>query len=401
MSVIFSPPLQSHVGQRALGGAALVFVGDLGRHRHVAGHRGDLLRAGAPGHDRRQLRRVEFDLAVEVRAVIGRQRLPIAPRVVPQLALRRLGPILDVRVGLLVRRDEAGLGAGLDRHVADRHAAFHRERADRFAGVFDRVAGAARGADLADDGEDDVLGGDVRRQLAVDRHAHVLRLDLHQRLRRQHVLDLGGADAIGQRAERAVGRGVAVAADQRHAGQRKALFRADDVADALTDIELVVVFEIEQLGVLGQVRDLVGALLSGLGLVRSDGRHVVIDDEQRLVRRVILRPVIAQAFERLRRGHLMDDMPVDVEQAGAVGLLVDQMVGPDLVVERARLHANVLSRTEWMRAAALARPVSGWLGKRGLDGRRSRPKKRPGRRTWIAPARSPGLWNHSTWHRYS
>src|SRR3954453_23150563 len=42
----------------------------------------------------------------------------------------------------------------------------------------------------------------------------------------------------------------------------------------------------------------------------------------------------AQPFERLRRGHLMHEVAVDVEQTGAVGGFVDQMVVPDLVVER-------------------------------------------------------------------
>ena len=181
-----------------------------------------------------------------MRAVVGAQRLPVAHRVVPGLALRRLRTVLQERVGLLVGRDEAGLGAALDRHVADRHAAFHRQRADRLAGIFQRIAGAAGGADLADDGEDDVLGGDAGRQLAVDHRAHVLRLRLDQRLRRQHVLDFRGADAVGERAERAVGRGVAVAAHQRDAGQREALLGADDVDDALPLVELVVVFEIEE-----------------------------------------------------------------------------------------------------------------------------------------------------------
>ena len=86
--------------------------------------------------------------------------------------------------------------------------------------------------------------------------AHVLRLLLDQRLRGEHVLDLGGADAVGERAERAVRRGVAVAAHERGAGQREALLRADDVADALADVELVVIFEPEQLGVLGEIGDL-------------------------------------------------------------------------------------------------------------------------------------------------
>ena len=41
---------------------------------------------------------------------------------------------------------------------------------DRLAGIFDDMAGAAGGADLADDGEDDVLGGDAVGQRAVDAH---------------------------------------------------------------------------------------------------------------------------------------------------------------------------------------------------------------------------------------
>jgi len=43
-----------------------------------------------------------------------------------------------------------------------------------------------------------------------------------------------------------------------------------------------------------------------------------------------------QAFEGLRRSHLMDEMAVDIDQAGAVGGLVHQMVIPDFVVQRGR-----------------------------------------------------------------
>ena len=126
---------------------------------------------GAPGDDRRQLGGVEPDLVSKCAPSSRMQRLPVAQRHVPGRALRRARAALDVVEGLLVRRDQAGAGAAFDRHVADRHAAFHRQRADRFAGIFDDIAGAAGGADLADDGEDDVLGGDAGRQLAVDAHA--------------------------------------------------------------------------------------------------------------------------------------------------------------------------------------------------------------------------------------
>ena len=90
----------------------------------------------------------------------------------------------------------------------------------------------------------------------VDRHAHPLRPRLRQRLGRQNVLDLAGADAEGQRPERAVGRGVAVAAHDRHARQGAALLGSDDVDDSLPGIAHREVDDAELLGVLAQHLDL-------------------------------------------------------------------------------------------------------------------------------------------------
>ncbi len=314
MSVAFSPPLQSHVAERAFGGDALLLVLNFGRYRHAAGDRHYLLGAGSPGQDRRQLGGVEPKLAVEMRAVVGVQRFPIAHGPVPGFALGRFRPALEIGVGLLVGRDEAGFGAAFHRHVADGHAAFHRKRADRFAAIFQRVAGAAGGADLADDGEDNVLRGHAGRQLAVDHRAHVHGFLLDQRLRRQHVLDFGGTDAVSERAEGAVGRCVTVAAHKGRAGQCEALFRTDDVANALTLVEFVVILDAEVLGVLRHDRDLFGRFRIGIGQVAIRGRHVVIDHGERLVRRMHLAPRGAQAFEGLRRGHLMDQMAIDIDR---------------------------------------------------------------------------------------
>ena len=258
-----------------------------------------------------------------------------------------------------------GLGAALHRHVAHRHAAFHRQRADRLAGIFQRVAGGAGGAHLADDRQDDVLGGDARRQLAVDHGAHVLRLGLDQRLGGEHVLDLRGADAVGERAERPVGRRMAVAAHEGRAGQGEALLRADDVDDALPLVELVVIFEPEQLGVFRQVGDLRRAFRIGIGQVAVARRHVVVDHAQRLVRRPHLAAGEPQALERLRARHLVHEVAVDIEEAGSVRLLVDQMVVPDLVVQGAWLghgscHLIVIARfLEGHTVVVIARPRSG------------------------------------------
>ena len=70
-------------------------------------------------------------------------------------------------------------------------------------------------------------------QVALHRDGHRLRPALGEGLGGEHVLDLAGADAEGQGAEGAVGRRVAVAADDRHARLGEALLGTDDVDDAL------------------------------------------------------------------------------------------------------------------------------------------------------------------------
>ena len=99
---------------------------------------------------------------------------------------------------------------------------------------------------------------------------------LGQRLRGQHVLDLAGADAEGQRPERAVRGGVAVAADDRHARQRAALLGADDVDDALPGIAHREVGDAELGRVLPQHLDLAGRDRVGDRLVDVGGRDVVV-----------------------------------------------------------------------------------------------------------------------------
>ncbi len=206
------------------------------------------------------------------------------------------------------------------------------------------MAGAAGGADLADDGEDDVLGGDALGQRAVDADAHVLGFALDQRLRGEHVLDLGGADAVRQRAEGAVRRGVAVAADDGRAGQREALLGADDVDDALPLVELVEVLDAEVARVGGERLDLDAAVVVVDALGAVGGRHVVVDDGERLLRRAHLAARHAQAFERLRARHLVHEMAVDVEEARAVVLALDHVIVEDLVVE---CLGHAVSRLRW------------------------------------------------------
>ena len=77
------------------------------------------------------------------------------------------------------------------------------------------------------------------------RSSSVFGFDLQERLRGEDVLDLAGADAERQGAERAVRRGVAVAADDRHAGLRVAELGTHDVDDALVEVPQSVVLDAE------------------------------------------------------------------------------------------------------------------------------------------------------------
>src|SRR5436189_20881 len=66
------------------------------------------------------------------------------------------------------------------------------------------------------------------------------------------MLDFGRADTKRQRAKRTMGGSVAVAANNGGARQGPALFRADDMHDALADIAHGKIFDPEILGVLLQ-----------------------------------------------------------------------------------------------------------------------------------------------------
>jgi hypothetical protein len=49
-----------------------------------------------------------------------------------------------------------------------------------------------------------------------------------------------------------------------------------------------------------------------------------------------------QAFKSLWAGHFMHQMPINIEQTGAISGFINQMIVPDFVVECARLHKGFL-----------------------------------------------------------
>ncbi len=84
-----------------------------------------------------------------------------------------------------------------------------------------------------------------------------------------------------------------------------------------------IIFDAELGRIGGQRLDLDAAfLVLDAEMAIRRGRHVVVDNGQRLLRRAHRAVGHAQTFERLRARHFVDEMAIDVEKTGAVILLV-------------------------------------------------------------------------------
>ena len=213
-------------------------------------------------------------------------------------------------------------------------------------------------ADFADDREHDVLGCHPKWQLAFYAHQHVLHFFSDKALGGQYVFDLRRANTVGQGAERAMGRGVRVAADHGHARQCGALLRADHVNDALTHVvhfefgDAVLVAVVVQ-GLHLQTGNLIGNRFNPAFALRR-GRYVMVRGRDIGIDAPRLAPCQTQAFERLRRGHFMNDVTVDIDQRRSIVALLDQMRIPELVVERFAGHHTVPHQL-------LSVPITTWL----------------------------------------
>src|SRR5690606_36177583 len=145
----------------------------------------------------------------------------------------------------------------------------------------------------------------------------------------QHVLDLAGADAERDAAERAVGGGVGVAADDGHARLGQAELRADDVDHALAGVAHRVQADAELSAVLAQGLDL--RLGHRVGDRAEHGRDVVVLGGDGELGPSHLAAGEPEPVERLGAGDLVDEVQVDVEQVGlAVGTAHDVLL-PDLL----------------------------------------------------------------------
>ena len=167
-----------------------------------------------------------------------------------------LAAAFQVGFGDLIHREDAVFGTGFDCHVADAKAILHRQALDALTGELKALVQRARDADLADQVQNDILAGDG----ALD-GAGQLDLDGGGHLEPGHALGhtgshIGGAYAGGECADRTVGAGVAVRADDAVTGGHDALFGQQRMLNA----HLADIVEVEDVVFIGEL-----AALFGLG----------------------------------------------------------------------------------------------------------------------------------------
>ena len=154
------------------------------------------------------------------------------------------------------------------------------------------------------------------------------------------MLDLGGADAERQRAERTVGRGMRVAADHGHAGKRGALLRTDNMHDTLTRVVHAELGDAEVTAIRVQGLDLQARHRVGDTPGAVGGRYVVVSGRKIGVHAPGPALGLAQTLEGLRARDFVDQVPVNIEQAGAILVLANDMGIPELVVQRLSSHGR-------------------------------------------------------------
>ena len=231
---------------------------------------------------------------------------------------------VDVIERHLVRCDDAVLAARFDDHVAQGHALLDVEAVDRLAVELHGAVRRAVAADVADGREDEILGHQVVRHLAVEDEPHRGR-HLEPELAGAHdEARVGVADARRELAERAGGASVAVGAEQDLAGPGVPFLGQGDVADALVAGRADVV-EVGQLLLGGEgAEDIDVAVRHRVG-----GEDVVVRDDDHLGAvpdAGVLAEVLFEHADRAWAAYVVRHQDIDVGP--------HVVTGPDLVAPR-------------------------------------------------------------------
>ena len=166
--------LQINVGERGLCTLACDRIVEAFKCWDAAREGAFLTRVRAPGHLRFERSSVEHHFFVKLSVFVCGQCLPIGDSLVPFCVLRCEEASLHVFEGDFIRCDHADFGTHFNRHVAKRHAPFHREGLHGISCEFNGIARSAGSGEFAGNGKNQIFGVDARTQPAVTADPHGL-----------------------------------------------------------------------------------------------------------------------------------------------------------------------------------------------------------------------------------
>ena len=143
--------------------------------------------------------------------------------------------------------------------------------------------------------------------------------------------DLAGANTKGNGSKGTVGGGVAIAADDGHAGLGDSELRSDDVHDAMPFVAQTVHGDFVPLTIGGEGLNLLAGEFLADWQVLLDGRHVVVGCCHCILRTEDGQSAVFQSRKCYRTGNLGDEMSVVLKHKGACFVLNQHMGIPDLV----------------------------------------------------------------------
>src|ERR1700694_2813847 len=149
--------------------------------------------------------------------------------------------------------------------------------------------------------------------------------------------DFRGADSEGERTERPVRAGMAVAADDGHAGLRRPDLRTDDVHDAAPRVAHAEQLDAELGGVLLELTHLLRRRIYFDGYVAEHlvgaGRRRMIHGCEGPVGTTHRQSCGLQYAERLRRSDLVNEVQIDIQHRRRVGRFSNDLVCRPYLVE--------------------------------------------------------------------
>ena len=320
---------EAHIFQGTGRRLALGFVLEVLWRRDRCIDRDDLAGIGSPGDLWLDVLAAEQIDAVVLGAWIGGEIFPEFDGAIEFLGSK--GPASQVVEGRLVRRDHTGAGTGLDRHVADGHAFFHREVSNHLPCVLQHISVSTRGGQLAYQIENQIFGRDSGCQLSIDSQFVGFGEILQKRLGRQDVFDFAGSDSEGQSAEGPVGCRVGITADDGHSRLGVPEFRTDDMDDSLVWIVEVIETDSELFAVVPERIDLLARDRIGDGQGSIGGWDVVIGSGDGALGATNLASGEPKTFKSLGAGHLVHKVQIDIKDSLFSSFVMDHVLVPDLL----------------------------------------------------------------------